>query len=242
MRIQKAMAHLGLGSRRSCEKLVAEGRVTLDGSPVQIGQSVTQEEIQRLHLDGCLVGEMPTKRYLLLNKPRDHVTTVSDPQGRATVMDLLPPDSLRGSGRVYPVGRLDRDTTGVLLFTNDGHLAHQLLHPSSGVEKEYLAQVDRRVTKAQIAKLKQGPPLDDGPTSPPKLVEAERTSVRLVIKEGRKRQVRRMLLAVGLRCRELQRLRFGHLTCEGLPDGGVRALTESEVQALWKLCPDGETR
>ena len=237
IRIQKAMAHLGFGSRRSCEKMVAEGRVTLDGELVQIGQTLSESEVQRLVVDGKSVGAMPKKLYILLHKPRGYVTTVSDPQGRSTVMELLPEQALKGKKRVYPVGRLDRETTGVLLFTNDGRLAHGLLHPSSGVEKEYHATVDAVPTESQLAQLRAGPTLDDGPTSPPHSVSSKGKNVTLVIKEGRKRQVRRMLKEVGLRCRHLDRVRFGNLTYEGLKPGERRSLDEAELTELRKLCP-----
>ncbi len=237
IRIQKAMAHLGFGSRRSCEKMVAEGRVTLDGEAVQIGQTLSESEVQRLVVDGKSVGAMPKKLYILLHKPRGYVTTVSDPQGRATVMELLPEHALKGKKRVYPVGRLDRETTGVLLFTNDGRLAHQLLHPSSGVEKEYRATVDVAPSQAQLSQLRAGPTLDDGPTSPPRRVTSDGLVVTLVIKEGRKRQVRRMLKEVGLRCRHLDRVRFGNLTYKDLRPGERRSLSEAELAELRKLCP-----
>lgn len=237
MRIQKALAHLGYGSRRACEQMVADGRVTLKDEPVQIGQSVEESDFSLLRVDGKLVGGLPSKRYLLLNKPEGYVTTVSDPQGRPTVMDLLPPDALVGSGRLYPVGRLDRQTLGVLLFTNDGELAHRLLHPSSGVEKEYLAQVDGSLTQDALAALRAGPDLDDGPTQPPKLVERNGSDIRMILKEGRKRQVRRMLQAVGLRCVRLERLRFGEVTALGLKRGACRELTSQEVAGLEALCP-----
>lgn len=236
MRIQKALAHLGLGSRRYCEKMVSDGRISLDGQKVEIGQSVTDDEILRLWVDDAPVGAMPPKRYLLLNKSAGFVTTVSDPQGRPTVMDLLPPDALVGEGRVYPVGRLDRDTQGVLLFTNDGHLAHQLLHPSKGVEKEYLARVNGEITARVLEALKSGPHLDDGPTQPPKSVSRTGQELTLVIKEGRKRQVRRMLKQVGLHCESLERIRFGNLDARGLSRGAVRELDPEEIEKLWKLC------
>ncbi|MFA5506726.1 MAG: pseudouridine synthase [Vulcanimicrobiota bacterium] len=236
MRIQKALAHLGFGSRRGCEQMVAEGRVTLSGQPMEIGQSVDEHQLWDLAVDGKPVGGFPAKRYLLLNKPEGYVTTVADPQGRLTVMDLLPEDSRVGEGRVYPVGRLDRQTLGVLLFTNDGGLAHRLLHPSSGVEKEYLAQVEGSLTPLAMERLKAGPPLDDGPTRPPAKVEVKGKRILLTIKEGRKRQVRRMLQAVGLRCTRLERLRFGGLDSGGLAPGDCRELTPEEVASLEALC------
>lgn len=236
VRIQKALAQLGFGSRRRCEELVREGRVTLPEGPVAIGQTLEPDELERLMVDGKPVGARPAHLYILLNKPDGYVTTVSDPQGRPTVMDLLPRSAVSGAKRVYPVGRLDRRTLGVLLFTNDGELAHRLLHPSSEVDKRYLATVDRTVSEAQLEQLKRGPVLEDGPTSPPKSVTARGRAVELVIKEGRKRQVRRMLLEVGLRCERLERLSFAGLTADGLEYGQHRALTSNEVEGLRSLC------
>ncbi len=237
MRIQKALAHLGFGSRRSCEQMVSEGRVTLRGRVVEIGESVSEADFPDLKVDEKPVGTLPDKRYLLLNKPKGYVTTVADPQGRPTVMDLLPEDALVGEGRVYPVGRLDRQTLGVLMFTNDGELAHRLLHPSSGVEKEYVAVVEGSITRAVLEQLKAGPTLDDGPTRAPSRVEQRGQEISLVLKEGRKRQVRRMLKEVGLRCTRLERVKFGGLGSDGLERGACRELTREEVASLEALCP-----
>lgn len=216
--------------------MVAEKRVTLHGQTVQIGQSVAESEFSALKVDGKSVGRLPEKRYLVLNKPKGYVTTVSDPQGRPTVMDLLPKDALVGPGRVYPVGRLDRQTLGVLVFTNDGELAHALLHPSSGVEKEYVATVEGDIDRDALSKLRAGPTLDDGPTRAPSEVEQRGKEIRLVIKEGRKRQVRRMLKEVGLRCTRLERTRFAELDVSGLERGSCRELTRAEVLSLEALC------
>ena len=234
------MAHLGWGSRRACEELIRQQRVTLDGEVVSIGTSLTEEQIERLLVDGKPAGPRPEKRYLLLNKPAGYVTTVTDPQGRPTVMVLLPEGSVVGEGRLYPVGRLDRETEGVLLFTNDGELAHRLLHPSSGVEKEYQAKVAEAVDPVSLAALKAGPMLDDGPSQPPREVAGKGHDVRMVIKEGRKRQVRRMLGAVGLSCCYLERRRFANLTLQGLGRGEIRELGPDEVIELRRLASGGE--
>jgi 23S rRNA pseudouridine2605 synthase len=238
-RLQKIMAHLGWGSRRRCEDLIRAGRVTLDGRALPIGTSLEPEELARLLVDGNPAGQLPGKRYLLLNKPAGYVTTVSDPQGRETVMALLPAGSMVGEGRLYPVGRLDRDTEGALLFTNDGELAHRLLHPSSGVEKEYRATVASAVDDAALERLRRGPMLEDGPSQPPKQVSGRGKEVLLVIKEGRKHQVRRMLKAVGMPCRHLERRRFANLDLRGLPRGSFRELTLEEIATLRSLAGAG---
>ena len=238
LKVQKALSHLGYGSRRRCEEIIADGRVFLDGELIRLGDRIEEEDIPRLKLDGKPVRAMPAKRYLVLNKPSGHVTTVSDPQGRPTVMDLIPDDCEEGAKRLFPVGRLDKDTTGLLLFTNDGNLSNRLLHPSSAVEKEYRARVAGSVTDAGLRTLRKGPVLDDGPTQPPRKVEVSAGTVTLVLKEGRKRQVRGMLAAVGLHCLELERVRFGNLTIEGLKRGTCRDLTGSELKGLKQLCAD----
>ncbi len=238
-RIQKILAHLGWGSRRACEDLIRQERVTLNGEPVTIGMSLTEEQASHLYVDGKPAGRTPDKRYLLLNKPAGYVTTVSDPQGRPTVMTLLPQGSVVGEGRLYPVGRLDRETEGALLFTNDGELAHRLLHPSSGVEKEYRAKVSERVSLEALDDLRAGPMLDDGPSQPPREVYGRGLEVRLVLKEGRKRQVRRMLGAVGLPCLYLERCRFANLTLRGLARGEIRELRSEEIEELHRLADGG---
>lgn len=231
-RVQKVLAHLGVGSRRACEDLIRAGRVTLAGEAVHLGQSVGDDEHHLLAVDGRQLGPLPDKQYLLLNKPAGYVTTVSDPAGRPTVMELLSKDAVKGPGRVYPVGRLDRDTEGVLLFTNDGALVHRLLHPSSGVEKEYRAKTKTTPTAEQLEQLRAGPELEDGPTIPPLGVGANGKEVTMILKEGRKHQVKRMLRAVGLFCRYLERRRFGNITLGRLPRGQHRCLEDGEIEML----------
>lgn len=234
-RVQKILAHLGWGSRRRCEELVREGRVTLGGVALSLGSCLEEHEIACLMVDGVSVGGVPLKRYILLNKPQGYVTTVSDPQGRPTVMELLPKDYLVGPKRLYPVGRLDRDTEGALLLTNDGELAHRLLHPSLGVHKEYRAKVASFVSEDILDELRLGPMLADGPSQPPVLVESRGKEVIITLNEGRKHQVKRMLKAVGLSCRYLERRKFAHLTLHGLKRGSYRDLAPDEVRYLYGL-------
>ncbi len=232
-RIQKILARLGYGSRRSCEKLIVEGRVTLGGRTVGLGETCADGREHLLAVDGVAVRGAGTPFVLLFNKPADAVTTVSDPQGRRTVMDLLSEQYRVGPQRVYPVGRLDRETEGVLLLTNDGELTHRLLHPSAGVDKEYRAKIELAgwVSEA-LDELSAGPTLKDGPTRPPRAVKLKGDWIYLTIHEGRKRQVRRMLYAVGLRCLYLERTSFAGLTCRGLARGQYRRLTDEEYRDL----------
>jgi 23S rRNA pseudouridine2605 synthase len=235
VRLQRVLASAGLGSRRSCEDLIRQGRVTVDGRVAGLGESV-DPETQDIRVDGAAILSEPLE-YWLLNKPQGVVSTAKDPQRRPTVVDSVPTDA-----RVFPVGRLDVDTTGVLLVTNDGSLTHRLLHPSFGVEKEYYAVVVGRVTDAQARNLADGVVLEEGITAPAKVrvlsAGATRSELRVRIHEGRNRQMRRMLDAIGHPVVTLHRTRFGPLSDEGLAVGSVRRLTPTEVRRLRDLTHD----
>jgi 23S rRNA pseudouridine2605 synthase len=233
-RLQKVLAHAGVASRRAAEDLMRSGRVWVDGRPAtELGMRV-DPETARIEVDGRRVNVRGGRDYLLLNKPAGYVTTVNDPQGRATVMDLV-----RSKTRVYPVGRLDADTQGLLLFTNDGELAHRLTHPRYQVPRTYLAEVRGALSAGAIQTLTTGVRLEDGPA---RAVSARivrrgkaRTQVELVLTEGRKREVRRLLEAVGYPVLGLVRTRFGPIDVKGLKAGAVRPLTPLEVGELYKL-------
>lgn len=225
-RLQKVLAAAGLGSRRVCEILIEEERVTVNGEVAILGRRVDPES-DRIEVDGLRVPTRPGLVTYLLNKPRGVVSTASDPQGRPTVVELVPAEP-----RIFPVGRLDTDTEGLLLLTNDGDLAHRLTHPSFGVEKEYLAQVDGSPTPAELRRLRQGIELEDGMTAPAKASLTAPGAVRLVIHEGRNRQVRRMLEAVGYPVTRLVRTRIGPLADRRLKPGEWRVLDMEEVRAL----------
>jgi 23S rRNA pseudouridine2605 synthase len=231
-RVQKALARAGLGSRRACEDLVRQGRVRIDGRVAELGDRVEPGR-SSVEVDGIPVPLDPEIRYYALNKPRGVVTTARDPQRRPDIRRFLPPGE-----RVYPVGRLDRDTEGLLILTNDGELANRLMHPRYGVEKEYLAEVDGRVGERALARLVRGIPLEDGVARArsARAVAATggRTAVRLVMTEGRKREVRRMLAALGLTVRRLVRVRVGPVRLERLAPGEVRELRLEEVRSLWE--------
>ena len=190
-RLQKVLARVGLGSRRICEDLIAEGRVTVNGDVAELGRRVDPER-DRVVVDGVPIGVRPGLVHYLLNKPPGVVTTASDPQRRPTVVELVPAEP-----RVFPVGRLDLDTEGLLLLTNDGDLANRIAHPSHGVPKEYLAEVEREPSRGALRRLREGVELTDGITAPAQASLVAPTLVRLIIHEGRNRQVRRMLEAVG---------------------------------------------
>ena len=225
-RLQKILARLGFGSRRVCEDLIADGRVTVDGDVALLGRRV-DVDTQVVAVDGAPVGVKPDLVYLLLNKPAGVISTADDPQGRPTVVQLVPDEP-----RVFPVGRLDGETEGLLLLTNDGQLTHQLTHPSFGVEKEYLAHVDGTPSRAVIRQLRDGVELDDGPTARARVTAVEPDLLRITIHEGRNRQVRRMCETVGHPVKRLVRTRIGPLTDPRLPPGEWRTLDRAEVRSL----------
>jgi 23S rRNA pseudouridine2605 synthase len=234
-RLQKVLARTGIGSRRVCEDLVAEGRVKVNGEVAVLGRRV-EAATDLIEVDGVAIGVAPGLVYYLLNKPTGVVTTADDPEGRPTVVALVPDDP-----RVFPVGRLDYDTEGLLLLTNDGELTHRLTHPSFGVDKEYLAHVDGHPTRATIRQLREGVELDDGVTSPAQVTHVTDGVLRIIIHEGRNRQVRRMCEAVGHPVQRLVRTRIGPLTDRKLKPGAWRELTVEEVRALERAATPGAT-
>jgi 23S rRNA pseudouridine2605 synthase len=227
VRLNAYLARAGVASRRGADELIKAGRVTVNGSPGQLNTFVGSRD--RVAVDGRPV-ERQELAHVLLNKPRGTVTTLRDPEGRPTVVDLVP-----GSPRVVPVGRLDVDTSGVLLLTNDGPLAHRLAHPRYGVEKAYLADVEGEPGDDVLRRLATGIELEDGRTAPARVRRVAPSRVELVLHEGRNRQVRRMLEAVGHPVRRLRRTRYAGLGPGRLRPGEWRALTRDEVAALRRL-------
>jgi 23S rRNA pseudouridine2605 synthase len=224
VRLNAYLARAGVASRRKADDLIKAGRVTVNGEPGQLNTFVQQRDV--VEVDGTRV-EKQQLTYLLLNKPRDTVTTASDPQGRKTVVELAPRET-----RVVPVGRLDVDTTGALLLTNDGELAHRLAHPRYGVEKTYVVEVEGEPSDATLQQLRIGVELDDGPTAPAKVRRLTKNILELTIHEGRNRQVKRMLEAVGHRVTRLHRSEYAGLNVEGLDPGQWRELMSDEVERL----------
>ena len=227
-RLQKVLARAGLGSRRVCEKLIVEQRVTVNGEFAELGEKVDPETSQ-IEVDGLKIGVRQDLVYYLLNKPVGVITTSKDPQERSTVVDLVPTHP-----RVFPVGRLDADTEGLILLTNDGDLTNYLTHPSFGIEKEYLVQVEAKPSRNAIRELRQGVELDDGITAPAKVSLVDEKLIKIVIHEGRNRQVRRMCESVGHPVKRLIRSRIGPIVDRSLHPGSFRELTNQELQSVRK--------
>lgn len=206
--------------------MIADGRITVNGEIAVLGRRIVAE-VDIVEVDGVLVGVAPDRVHYLLHKPAGHISTASDTHDRPTVVDLVPLEP-----RVYPVGRLDLETEGLLLLTNDGELTHRLTHPSFGVDKEYIAQLDGNPTRGHLRALRQGVELEDGMTSPAKASLVAPNVLKLVIHEGRNRQVRRMCDAIGFGVRRLIRTRIGPLTDTALKPGEWRELADAEVRAL----------
>ena len=230
-RLQRLLARAGYGSRRSAEGLIVEGRVTLNGIVATLGDRADPAK-DEVRVDGLELNLDTNVKYYAFHKPAGVVTTMSDPQGRRDIRAFVPQDA----PRVFPVGRLDRDTEGLLLLTNDGDLANALMHPRFGVEKEYLAEVEGMPTPKHMGRLRRGVELEDGHARAKSARVAgrsgDRGAVRLVMTEGRKREVRRLLTAVGLPVTRLVRVRVGAIRLGGLPPGELRELTHDEVIAL----------
>jgi len=224
MRLNAFLARAGVASRRRADELIKAGRVTVNGEPGRLNTVVGARD--RVEVDGQEV-ERQHLRYVLLHKPAGVVTTARDPHGRPTVVELVP-----GEPRVVPVGRLDADTTGALLLTNDGQLAHRLAHPRYGVEKTYVAEIEGDADEDALRQLRDGIELEDGATAPARARQLGRGRVELVLHEGRKHQVKRMLDAVGHPVTQLHRSAYAGLTLEGIELGACRELESSEVEQL----------
>ena len=232
MRLQKFIAECGIASRRSAEKIIESGRVYVNGELVDYMGCVIDPERDVVELDGRVIYPESKKYYIALNKPKNYVTTVSDDLGRPTVMELVEDID----ARIYPVGRLDFDTTGLLIMTNDGDFANRLAHPSNVVNKTYIARVDAPLTESQLDEIRNGVELDGSLTAPAKAENIKRPQkgfeVKITIHEGRNRQVRRMLECVGVNVIALKRISVGSVTLGNLPEGKWRKLSEAEINKL----------
>ena len=234
MRINKFLAECGVASRRAADKMIIDGEVKINGRICSLGDEVNLDD-DNVTVNGKTVSTVKKYDYYILNKPKGYVCTVRDDKGRKTVMDLLPPNVKH----VFPVGRLDYDSEGLLIMTNDGELTYRLTHPKNEIPKTYLVKLEGTITDEALNKVKHGVVIDGKRTGKcnVKVVEQTRDAVRLhiTITEGRNRQVRKMFLAVGKEVKLLKRIKVGELTLRGLDRGEVRKLTAEEVEYLMNL-------
>jgi 23S rRNA pseudouridine2605 synthase len=230
IRLNRYLAMAGVTSRRKADELIASGRVVVNGDPVRDLGTKIDPASDVVYLDGRQIVAVAPKVYILFNKPKDTITTLSDERGRRSVRDFIGLDR-----RIFPVGRLDRHTTGVLIFTNDGDFANSVMHPRNSVRKTYIVTADRAVLPEDLRTLAAGIRLSDGMTAPAEagtVAGAKGNIVGITIREGRNRQIHRMFQAAGYEVRKLDRVAYGPLTCEGLPRGAWRYLTPGEVRAI----------
>ncbi len=227
MRLAKYLAHCGVASRRRAEELIAAGRVRVAGEAVT-DPARDVDESSGVEVDGRPVAPEPLEIWIV-NKPAGVVSTAREPGARPAVVELV-----SSPRRLYPVGRLDVDTTGLMVLTNDGELANRLSHPRYGIERTYRVRLRRPATRVQLRRLRQGVELDDGPTAPARVRVVSPRVVELTLTEGRNRQVRRMVEAAGNRVASLARIRFASLELGTLPEGRARRLRPPEVRRLWK--------
>lgn len=230
MRINKYLAECGVASRRQCDKLIEDGAVKINGKPCTLGQEV--EDGDSVTVNGKRIIRTEKREYYIMNKPKGYVCTVSDDKGRKTVMELLP----KKAGRVFPVGRLDYATEGLLILTNDGDLSFRLTHPKNEIPKTYMAKIEGGVSEHELDKLRCGVEIDGKRTGKCNVHitedSKEFTKVVLTITEGRNRQVRRMFEAIGKNVEFLKRIKIGDLTLRGLDRGQCRSLTKQEIEYL----------
>jgi len=238
VRLNRFLSMCGVASRRKADEMIAAGLVTVNGKVMTTLGATVQPGRDRVFVNGMQVAHVDAAIYLVMNKPRDTITTSHDERGRPTVMDLV-----HARKRVYPIGRLDRHTTGVLLFTNDGAFANAVMHPRSEIPKAYLVTCDKPVAREHVAQLRTGIRLDRKMTAPADVVlipGSRGTEVGITIHEGWNRQVRRMFESLGYDVRKLDRVAYGPITKEGLPRGATRPLTPKEVRELKALAGIGK--
>ena len=234
MRLNKFISAAGVCSRREADRLIEQGRVKVNGKIVEGLGTKIDENQDRIEVDGKTVEGVQSKIYVLLNKPPKVLVTLKDPLQRKTILDILPPLK----SRLFPVGRLDYDSEGLLLLTNDGELANRLIHPRYEIKKVYLVKIKGHPNKEQISRLEKGIAIDGKKTAPAKIFSVSsspnRSLYKVEIHEGRKREVRRLFEAIGFRVLLLRRVKFAGLTLDGLQPGDWRDLTDPEVQRLYK--------
>lgn len=232
MRLNKFLAAAGVASRRECDRLIVEGKVTVNGRQARVGEEVSESDEVSVGGQRAVIKKY---EYYMLNKPKGYICSVSDDKGRKIVMDLMPPNA----GRIFPVGRLDYDSEGLLILTSDGELAQRLTHPSHDVPKTYLVKVEGTLTEAALNPIRSGLEIDGQMTKKCKahIVETDKayTKVHVTVTEGRNREIRKLFAAIGKEVTLLKRIRIGELTLRGLDRGACRKLTKQEVEYLNSL-------
>ena len=232
MRLNKFLAAAGVASRRECDRLIAEGKVTVNGRQARVGEEVSESDEVSVGGQRAVIKKY---EYYMLNKPKGYICSVSDDKGRKTVMDLMPSNA----GRIFPVGRLDYDSEGLLILTSDGELAQRLTHPSHDVPKTYLVKVEGTLTEAALNPIRSGLEIDGQMTKKCKahIVETDKsyTKVHVTVTEGRNREIRKLFAAIGKEVTLLKRIKIGELTLRGLDRGACRKLTKQEVEYLNSL-------
>lgn len=228
-RLSKALAAAGIASRRACEELIFQGRVQVNGETVKLPQTQVDWEADRIVVDGETVTSEQKKIYYVLNKPTGYICTSEPLKNQRIVLDLFP-DSRE---RLFTVGRLDKETTGLLLVTNDGHFANQVIHPSSNVIKEYLVKTPQEITPEHLEALSQGARVDEKWVRPVSVTKVRRGTFKICVKEGKKHEVRIIAERAGLKINELTRIRIGSLLLGPLPLGEYRLLTEKDKQLIF---------
>lgn len=233
MRINKFLAQSGVASRRECDRLIADGEVTVNGKPASLGMEISDDD--EVFVNGNKV-VLKKNEYYILNKPKGYICSVSDEKGRKTVLDLMP----KGIGRIYPVGRLDYDSEGLLILTTDGELAQKLTHPSNEVPKTYLVKIEGTITESGLNPIRSGVEIEGGYVTKKckaHIVETNRdyTKIHITITEGKNREIRKMFSAIGKEVMLLKRIKVGELTLRGLDRGEYRKLTRQEVAYLMNI-------
>ncbi len=236
MRINRYLARCGIGSRRSVEQLIRDGRISVNGEKIGKFTILINPDTDTVEYDNRELRPIQKKYYLILNKPKGYITSKKDTRGRPIVMDLIPEEYKRAG--IFPIGRLDRDTEGILLLTNDGEMAYKLTHPKFGIQKKYLVTLDRPLDKKAKSKIERGIILYGEKTKPALVsyVDESGRTVTITLSEGKKRQIRMTFKSFGYRVIHLQRFAYGPLSLSGLDSGSIRALRKHEIASLHQLC------
>lgn len=227
IRLSKALAASGVSSRRACEKVITDGRVTVNGVAALLPQTLVDPETDRIVVDGQPLQKVPAKVYFLLHKPLGYVCT-NDPKIKRRAIDLIPYE-----GRLFTIGRLDKETSGLILVTNDGHFANRVMHPSGGIQKEYLVKVDREISHEDLVALSKGCMVEGVRVTPVSVKKVRDGTMKIVVREGRHHEVRTLVSSVGMEVLELKRIRVGSILLGKLAPGACKRLSQSEIEKIF---------